>query len=1468
MAEELFGEPVQSAELFGEPAQPSQGLFGIAPTADEEDKPSLISDVGRAVVTAPIEFGRGIAELAALGLDSSLDTDYVRDVSDAFDAADEFVGGPKTDAGQLTRDILVFGLGFLPVAGWLGKANQVAKTGQGLNATNKFSKSAEAFGKSSAGKALLGNRAKLLGTTAAAAGAYDFIISDGDRGGVADMIEFLPESMKTEADTGLTGRAEAARRFRNRLRRAFEAAALSATFDSVLYGLGKGSRALGETAVVGDALGAAARTTLRGWGELATLTGRIPGAAPVKENLVRYFSPQGGLERPLARAIQESESLGRLKKSEVAKLFSRYDALSRKAAKVSVKRAQRPDLMAQMEEDLKRYLDLPVGKHLETTYGKEFQDVAEELVTVTGQLQDNLFDVAETTAKQAATVRGVTGIPEFTGITRGAQQKKAKELLDYMQANKDQAKMHISRVYELYRNPAKLYKDLGGKNLLDSPMFKQAEEALVRKGGVNTPEARENARKVLLDMLNLNLGDRAMSPQNIERAIRNRLKEVRDDVVGESGNLIAKRSPVFKLDQGILQNRVDLTEIASVRALLGELTSPKERLGHMVDRLVDLNVSMQFYNQQARNAVPAGEAIRSISNEGRPPYVFLPNSGADLFPEERVADLSLALGKGASDEKLLEEADSFLRREGYRKLGDENFDDFAGGSYGRLSGMYVPEELYNTLTAPRQFGMNFLAQLGGMLTQMKGLSQKMLIVPNVASRVRDFVGGKLMKVASGNANSAFGQTDGQIAYNVVRNLFSTDPETKGRMTRILALSGVTDSSVVMGALDGISKGVPEYGATGMLKKGIELYEKKTPLLAPVMEFFEKTTAGIDAVAKAEVFFAEKSKLEEMLGAATRNVDQEQGVLNWLQRQGLIDRSKSEIENLPITTSVGSGAKLGQKALLTDVEVAAADLTRRVMPTYSEIGLAVREADRMLPFGNFVSFASENIRNMANILELGVKGLAARVDDELVQAIGQEAAERLVKMQRGYAAQRLTGLLTVATLAPKGLVRAGQGATGMTEEQMDRLHEQVDFFQKGQDIVPIEFDGEGKVKYLNLSYVAPYSFVTDSVQAALRGYQERGRLNQNEAEQILGGAFDFISALADPFASESLFYERVRDALPIGPGGIGIGRGGQTQTGAPIYESTDSLGSKMSQGFLHVVDSIVPAMAKLAVTADKGDVESGRLTRAMLDIPGRRGEEFNVPEELGRQITGFTPMTLDLKRDAEFAGRAYAPRRANTKTKANREILRGDATPESIAKAWGGYLDELYREQSRLYNEIQAFRELGLSDREIRRNLIKKAKLGTKEVGAIMRGEFYPGMVSGEIRKDVMDQMRSEDRRRLTPRVNWGALNRMSAERKREPLDPKLFQMTREDMLNAPKPNAPTPAGEEIVPPELFGNAAPPTAEVIPMPSAPAGGATPTAPAPVGAPGATVAAPSPELFGSNLMDQLRNMQLFERLRQDQ
>lgn len=1443
MAEKLFGEPVETP-LFGEP---------VVPEEEPQDPPSAIAEFARGVGSFPVEFARGLGELAALGVDTAFDTDYVDDVSAAFDAADEFVGAPTTPLGTTTRDLLVFGAGLIPIAGWLGRAGQVAKTGKGLGSTSRFMRSAEDFGRTKAGKQLLGNRAKVLGATALASGVYDTVVSSSGRSTLSDHFEFLPDALKTEKDTGLTGREEAFRQFRNRARQGAEAAALSSIFDATLLGLGRGSKALGSAPVVGPALSGTARATLKGWDVLGRYAGKLPGAEGVKERAVRYFAPGGGLAPQIRANIREVQGIGRSLQNEISNALSRYDRASRKVVKASAKRAQRADFMQQIERDVLRYLDAPTGPSLTTKYGEDFQAAVDDLVRIDADLTDLLIKNLEDIVSGSPMVSGKAGIPEDM-LALGSRKEKAQAVLEIIKANHEAGKNHLTRVYQLYQDPEKLYRSLGGKNLMESPQFKAAENLLVNmkkseaKGvDVDDEVLRAAAQRTLLDMLNLKpIGDVDLTPEVIERQIKKRLAQVRRDVLGEQRGVTLQDTPIFKLEKGILQERVPLMDHAPMRALLGEITSPRERLGYMLDQMTTLNTSLRFYNQQARTAVPVAKALADIDAGLRPSYVYLPGSKSGDI-EKELADLSIALGSGKSNKVLQDDAVIKLREEGYVKLGDEDLDDIAGGRFGDLSGMYVPKELYDNLNAPLQLNMNPISQVAAILNQMKGLTQKMTIVPNPASRVRDIIGNKLMTVASGNMASGFGLTEGQSLLTIFRGLQGLDQEGTEALARKLDLAGVTDSNVLLRTLQGIQKEGPKFGAPQRLRSAIETLETKTPIMAPMLKFFENTTQGADALAKARVLLSEEAKLRELVGSVANSVDDERMVFDWLERSGLVDRTRSELDLVGDLAGAGRGGRA--KRTLDSFEAAAADRTRKFMPTYSEIGLAVRSADRLLPFGNFTSFASENIRNMGNILEQGLKELAAQVDDDLVQAIGQEAAERLVRATRAHGAQRLTGLLTVATIVPKSIVRAGQSATGMTDEQMDRLHEQADYFQKGQDIVPLEFSGDGKVKYINLSYVAPYSFVTDAVQAALRGYQERGRLNQSEVKQIGGSLYDLVGALADPFASEAIFFERVRDALPAsGPGAIGIGRGGVTQTGARIYNPSDPLGTKVSEGFIHVIDSVIPAIVKLGVTGQRGDIEPGRLTRAMTGTPGPRAQEYNVAEEIGRQITGFTPTEINLKRDAEFAAYEYSPMRSDAKKVAYRAIRRADTTPEDMLNAWGNYLDSLYRSQSKLYNEILAYRELGLSDQEIRRNLIQKGNLGKAEVNSIMRGQFMPGLATKEIRKDVAMQTNVEGRRRITTDVPWSDLNRLSTERRGQALAPEEFRLRRQEAAQPPLFGEPVDSGEDFIPP-----AAAPVAQptVQPAPSSVAPSVAPQQP------------PAQELLGANLFDQLRNLEIFQR-----
>jgi len=1498
MAEELFGEPVDTEgapELFGvadsgeEPelfgvadSGEEPELFGVAEQApapaEEEEDISFIGDFARGVASAPVTIARGIGELAALGVDTAFDTDYVDDVSGAFDSVDDVIA-PQGATGEVTRDLLAFGAGFIPIAGWIGRAGMVAKGGKGAGkAASKFMQSAEKFGSTKPGKALLGNRAKVLGATALGGGLYEGVISSGGRSTLSDSVEFLPEALKTERDTGLTGREEAFRQFRNRARQAAEATALGGAFDTALLGLGRGSRALGSAPVVGPALSKTAQVSMKGWDTLGQLASRVPGSQTVKRNARRYFSPGGGLAAPIRGALRDVQNVQTDLKQTVASLLDQYDQKAKKVAKESAKRSQRQDFMEQMERDVLEYLETPVGQRISLKYGDDFQGTVDELAEVANQLEDRLIKNLEDTVAEAPTIqRPFLGPIQMSrgepGTLARPQREVAKAALETIKANRQQAKTHLSRVYELHRNPAQLYDDLGGKDLLTSKRFKDAEDLLTqlrtRNNTVDPDMARRNARAQLLDVLNLKpLGD-DLTPDNIQKAIDNRLRQVRDDVMGTGGGVTAPDAPVFKLPKGILQDRVELTKYAPVRALLGEITSPRERLRYMLDNVVELDTSMAFYNNQARTATSAANALEQLEQGQRPSYVYLPDSPRS---PDAAADLEALQGRfsyaAMGQKELTDQAEDYLRQQGYVKLGEQNLDDVAGGRFGTLSGMYVPRELRDSLTAPLQLSMNPLAQLGSMLSQMKGLTQKMTIVPNPASRVRDLLGNEMMVIGSGNTSGGFGQSRGQAMSTIFRAVQNLDQDGTEALARKLNLAGVTDSNVLLNTLKSIADDGPKFGAPEKLRGGIEALETKTPGMAPLLNFFEKTTQGVDALAKARVLLGEEAKMREVLGSVADSEADEEFILDWMQRSGLIERTRSEVDMIGPVATAGRGRV---KRALDPVETVAADRTRKFMPTYSEIGTAVREADRLLPFGNFTSFASENIRNMANILETGVRELATQADDDLIAALGRQRAERLVRETRALGAQRLTGLLTVSSILPKTMVRAGQDATGMTDEQMDRLHEQADYFQKGQDLVPLSFDGEGKVEYINLSYTAPYAFVTDSVQAALRGYQERGRLNQSEVEQIGGSIYDLVGSLADPFASESIFFERVRDALPSsGPGSLGIGRGGETQTGARIYDETDSWGDKASRGFAHVLDSVVPAIVKLGATGQKGELEPGRLTRSMLAVPDARGREYSVAEEIGRQITGFTPMEINLKRDFEFAGKAYAPRRSTAKQAANRVIRAADSTESDIYRGWDNYLDSLYREQSQLYNDILSARELGLSDYEIRRNLVQKANLGTAEVNAIMRGEFWPGLTSREIRQDVLRQSTQEDVRRITTRVPWSQLNRISNERRRQPLDPELFREGR-DTMAARRQGATDTSGDATA--GLFDGVQGVEQSPTPAPAASAAGLfdgvqgveqSPT-PAPAPAPSPAPApeerqAPPAELLGGNLFDRMRNSEL--------
>jgi len=291
-------DPTQPFEVVEPEAATPTGFDPTQPFSvveDEESDRTIASDIARGMGAGVVGLGQGIAELGALGIDALFDTDTSQATTDFFEGAKTGMGlDPETTAGKAAEGITNFGVAFIPVAGWLGRAGQVAKGAQTVGKAGRLGRAAEVFGKSKAGKALVGSRARLAGTTTLAAGVSDLFVSPEGTGTMSDAFDALPDILITEEDTGLTGRDEAFRRLRNKLRVGTEGTAFGAAFET-LFPVAR-LTAQGISQIPG--VPATARTIVAGMEKLGGILAESPGAQ-------KYFTSAGLTPADLRLALRQ-----------------------------------------------------------------------------------------------------------------------------------------------------------------------------------------------------------------------------------------------------------------------------------------------------------------------------------------------------------------------------------------------------------------------------------------------------------------------------------------------------------------------------------------------------------------------------------------------------------------------------------------------------------------------------------------------------------------------------------------------------------------------------------------------------------------------------------------------------------------------------------------------------------------------------------------------------------------------------------------------------------------------------------------------------------------------------------------------------------------------------------------------------------------------------------------------------------
>lgn len=1399
------------------------GDQGLVPDAVErfaKGTKDTFLDIGKGMASGIVSVPQGIAELGALGIDAALDTNLSRGVTDAF----EYIKPELGTAGEVTEDLVAFGAGFIPIAGWLGKAGQAAKAanaGRALSTAGrgKFAKSAIDFGSSSVGRKALGTWAGLTGSTAAATLGYSTAVANDGRATLSDNFAVLPDALETEEDTGLTGRSEAARRFRNKLRVGVEDAMMSGAFDTALKGAAMGSRAIGGTETAAKVAGAVRAAPSKVSGAF------LSGLASIDQNLAdktvkgmkgaqklfnEYFTASGGAPARVYETAQDARSRADTFEKLGLKAAEDWSKAADNFMKAANVNRQTPVTADVLSTKLGNYLlgdtaafdNLPGNTDL-------MKRAADKMIDIRSELDDRIITQLENVLQVRDPNTGRRMVDQATGrfelkTPETPAEMKALEALNEIRANHRAQDGYLRRRFEMYKDPVKFYRELD----LNSPQFNDAVNEVASNFAVGQgrpPNAveLERAKRVVLDTLNLG-GKSNVSP---EKALEDMRGSFIRQAKGEGVGLLAKEKPMLSsIDDIFVARREALDYSPKLRELMGEITDPKELYVRTVTDMAQASAAADLYAELAPMGIKLSDALPSIEAGARPSVISLPNRMTMTDEQyqsamqpylDRARDINAGVERSirtpagdivdnpnfVTPEQILQSDIDSLTKAGWRSLGQEaDIQHVFGGQYGQLTGNLVSPEVYSALTSPIRLQSSLLGGFTGMLSSLRSLSQKMTIVPNPGAQVRNIVGNMGMLAANANLGRDTDFTD--MFKLFTSSLDTLDEAGLERLAKKISLTGVADTSLVTRALKEYRDAGKDLGRFGTFANAIDKFSD----MVPFMKQFEKVYAESDTFFKGLSVLGEEKKLRNAFNAAGFS-EGDPRVLQALKESGLV---KDRVLGGPLAEGLDIS------------EIIAGDIVKDTMPIYPRVGKAVRAVDMVPIFGNFTSFASENIRNSVNILDRGLKEMSFTISPELRSQMGEQAAAALEKEIRAMGAQRLMSYTAVAAIVPQTLVKAGMSATGTTPEELEAMRMQLPEYMDGHDLVILGNDHKGKIDYIDLSYANPYAFVLDPAKAAIQAYSKAGKLDQSEVEQIMAGASRGLQMFVDPFASESMIYERLRDVLPSeGLSGLGFGRGGKSSTGAEIYSSVESKGDQISKGVGHILNGVIPEYARLIGEFKDPfgfDFEPGRVYRAVSGLPGKRGEEYDMFKEGARLVTGFTPMTVDLRNDFKYKGLEYTPRRTDAKSIATGVMKRADATLPEMQEAWSKYLDNLYREQSKLYVNIQAARQMGLSDTDIRKNLIGGANLGRVEANAIMNGEFWPTAASKELWKDLVKLRKQEGRTFRADVSDFSPFNQMSRDRARE----SLAQAE------------PTPAPRTAPVSNPYLNLAPPASETAPI----------------------------------------------------
>ena len=170
------------------------------------------------------------------------------------------------------------------------------------------------------------------------------------------------------------------------------------------------------------------------------------------------------------------------------------------------------------------------------------------------------------------------------------------------------------------------------------------------------------------------------------------------------------------------------------------------------------------------------------------------------------------------------------------------------------------------------------------------------------------------------------------------------------------------------------------------------------------------------------------------------------------------------------------------------------------------------------------------------------------------------------------------------------------------------------WSKNSTILPIR-SKDGELKYIDFSHGNAYDVATRPIQTLVNEVQKGITDEEVLMKGVLRGMAQAAGELASPFISEAIYTEAALDI---------IAREGRTREGRQLYTDKTPTGEKIKIITNHLAKAMLPFSYQ----------QINRLYQAATDKPSKRGEYFEVPDEL-LGFAGFRAVKVDPVRAMGF-----------------------------------------------------------------------------------------------------------------------------------------------------------------------------------------------------------------------------------------